>query len=219
MADMKNEKFKIAASHTIGTYVLPGELITNIHQQVNRRITLKIAPCNAIIKAVKAGKIDIGFIEFKIEENNLTCTPWMEDELVFCAKKKLPDALSSNMLKNHSLICAKVESVDRDALNTLLLKQNMHPCDFDSLKEIDNPTTIVQSLKWSNPHAKITPIALVSKRAIEYELAYNHFHLTSINHSKILKRFYVIYRNDATYIHEIKNICKKILNDKKIVGD
>jgi len=213
MPVIKNEKFRIGASHTIGTYVLPGELITNIHQKVNQRITLKIAPCHEIVKAVKAGKLDIGFIEFEIEEEYaLSSIPWMEDELVLCSNKKLPDALSTHELKNYTLICGKVESVDRDALNLLLLRQNMHHSDFLSVREIDNPTAIIQNLKYSNPHANSTAMAVLSKRAIEYELKHNHFYLTSINHAKIMKKFYVIYRNNSPYLDEIKSICKKVLN-------
>lgn len=214
MNTSNHEKFKIGASHTIGTYVLPGELITNIHQQLDRRITLKISPSHEIVKAVKSGKLDLGFIEFEIEnEQTLISLSWMKDELVFCAKKELPPTLSAHELKKYTLLCDKVESVDRNALDLLLLKHNMHHSDFISLREIDNSTAIIQNLKYSNPHANTTTIAVVSKLAIEYELKHNHFYLTSLNHAKILKRFYVVYRNDSPYLDTIKVIYKKILND------
>lgn len=216
MTAIKNEKFKIAASHTIGACILPGELMDNIHQQVDQRITLKIASCNAIVKAVKARKVDIGFIEFEVKDHALNCTPWMNDELVFCSKKALAETLTVNTLKNYSLLCGKAKSVDRNALDMLLLKQDVHLSDFDSIQEVDNPTAIIQNLKWSNPHANITPIALVSKQAIEYELKHKHFYLTSISKAKILKKFYVLYRNDAEYIDQINAICQRVLKLKLI---
>ncbi|CAA6806283.1 MAG: Transcriptional regulator, LysR family [uncultured Sulfurovum sp.] len=210
MPAIKNEKFRIGASHTIGTCVLPGEIITKVHQEVNRRITLNISACNEIVKAVKARKIDMGFIELKIEDNALNCTPWMDDELVFCSKKQLPAALAKEELKQYRLLCAKVESIDRDVLDVVLLKQDVYRDDFNAIQELDNPTAIIQSIKFSNPHASVTPIGVVSKRAIEYELKYNHFYVTSINHAKILKKFYIVYRNDSAYANEISRICKKV---------
>ncbi|CAA6810304.1 MAG: Transcriptional regulator, LysR family [uncultured Sulfurovum sp.] len=207
----KKDKFRIGASHTIATYVLPGELISTIQSQTESFIKLDVAPCQEIIKAVKARKIDIGFVEFETTDDALTCTEWMDEELVLCSKKQLPMPLTKKDLANYTLLCGGFESADRNVLDTFLREQELHRDDFESLLELDNPTAIIQNIKWSNPHAHIPSMALVSKRAIEYELKYNILHISSINYAPILKNFYIVYRNDSQQSETIHTICTTLL--------
>ncbi len=211
MSTQAEEKFRLGASHTIGSYILPGEIIDTIHQQADRKIILTVAPCDEIVKAIKEKRLDLGFIEFPVFDDSLVYREWMDDEMVVCSKKKLPDSLGKDDLNRCRLVSSERGSLSRAFVEDFLEEQRLSYYDFDSVSEIDNPTAIIQSIKWSKPNAPVTAVAIVSKIAIEYELKYNHLYESSINNTPIVRKFYLLYREDSEYIDSIKNICEALL--------
>lgn len=211
MSTQAEEKFRLGASHTIGSYILPGEIIDTIHQKVDRKIKLTVAPCKEIVKAIKEKRLDLGFIESPVFDNSLVYREWMDDELVICSKKKLPNSLNKDDLNRHRLVSSERGSFSRAFIEDFLEEQGLFYDDFDSISEVDNPTAIIQSIKWSNPNAPITAVAIVSKIAIEYELKYNHLYESSINNVPIVRKLYILYREDSEYIDIIKDICEELL--------
>ena len=211
MSAQKEEKFRLGASHTIGSYILPGEAIDTIHQQVNQKIKLTVAPCDEIVKAIKEKRLDLGFIEFPVFDDSLVYREWMDDELIVCSKKKLPHSLQKKDLNRCRLVGSERGSLARAFIGEFLETQGLSYDDFDSTSEVDNPTAIVQSIKWSKPTAPITAVAFVSKIAIEYELKYNNLYESSINSTPIVRKFYMLYRDDSDYSDRIQNICDALL--------
>lgn len=214
MSTPEDSTFKIGASHIIGSYILPGEHITTIHKHINKRIKLDIAPCTEILKAVKSRKVDFGFVEYPIEDVALSCHEWMEEEMVICARTQLPSPLRKEDLNTCKLICANIESVDRTLVDTFFREQDIHRDDFESLVELDNPTAIIQNIKWSKPHEAVTSVAIVSKLAIEYELKYSDLYSTFINNMRMFKKLHIIYRKDSKHIEIIKSICETLLSKR-----
>ena len=210
MSTQTEDKFRLGASHTIGSYILPGEIIDTIHQKADRKIKLTVAPCNEIVKAIKEKRLDLGFIESPVFNDSLVYREWMDDELVICSKKKLSNSLNKDDLNRHRLVSSERGSLSRAFIEGFLEEQGLFYDDFDSISEVDNPTAIIQSIKWSKPNAPITAVAIVSKIAIEYELKYNHLYESSINNTPIVRKLYILYREDSEYIDIIKNICEKL---------
>jgi len=206
MSIQTEDKFRLGASHTIGSYILPGETINTIHQKADRKIKLTVAPCNEIVKAIKEEKLDLGFIEFPIFDDSLVYKEWMNDELVICSKKKLPPLLAKDDLSKCRLVSRERGSYSRAFIEDFLGEQGLFYDDFSSISEVDNPTAIIQSIKWSKPTAPITAVAIVSKMAIEYELTYDYLYESSINNTPILRKLYILYRADSEYIDIIKDI-------------
>ena len=216
MSTQTEDKFRLGASHTIGSYILPGEMIDTIHKKADRKIKLTVAPSDEIVKAIKEKKLDLGFIESPVFDNSLVYRDWMDDELVICSKKKLPNSLSKDDLNRCRLVSSERGSFSREFIEDFLEEEGLFYNDFDSISEVDNPTAIIQSIKWSKPNAPITAVAFVSKIAIEYELKYDHLYESSINNTPIERKLYILYREDSEYIDEIKDICEalKSLNIK-----
>jgi len=206
-----DKKFNIGASHTIGSYILPGETIEKIQEQVNNKIKITIASCTKLAKAIKEDKLDLAFVEFPTSINNLVYKPWMSDELVLCSKRKLSDSLSRDDLKKHRLVNSEKDSLNYIYIEKFLKEQNFSYLDFDSISEVDNPTAIIQSIKWSRPNFAVTAVAFVSKVAIEYELKYNELYTSSINNTPIIKKFYILYKQDSKYIDIINSICDELI--------
>ena len=211
MSTDSEKNFKLGASHTIGSYILPGEPIDTIHELVEGKIKLSIAPCNEIVKAVKEQKLDLGFIESAVFDDLLVYKEWMDDELILCSKKELAPSLVKEDLTSCRLICREKESLSRIFIQEFLAEQGLSPDDFDSITEVDNPTAIIQSIKWSRPSAPITSVAIVSKIAIEYELKYNDLYASLINNTPIVRKFYILYRADSQYIETIEKICRELM--------
>ena len=210
MSPQTEEKFRLGASHTIGSYILPGEIIDTIHQKTDRKIKLTVAPSNEIVKAIKEKRLDLGFIESPVFDDSLVYREWMDDELVVCSKKKLSDSLHKDDLNKHRLVSSEKGSLSRAFIENFLKDQGLSYDDFDSISEVDNPAAIIQSIKWSKPNAPITAVAIVSKIAIEYELKYDHLYESSIRNTPIVRKFYILYREDSEYINIIKEICKAL---------
>ena len=211
MLNQIEDKFRVGASHTIGSYILPGEIIDTIYQQVNRKIKLTVSSCDEIVKAIKEQKLDLGFIESPIFDDSLVYIEWIDDELVICSKKQLPSSLGVEDLNRCRIVGRERGSISRIFIEDFLEKQGLSYYDFDSISEVDSPIAIIQSIKWSKPNAPITAVAIVSKLAIEYELRYNDLYKSSINNTPIIRKFYILYREDSKYIDVIKNICEELL--------
>jgi DNA-binding transcriptional LysR family regulator len=210
MSTQTEDKFSLGASHTIGSYILPGEIIDTIHQKADRKIKLTVAPSNEIVKAIKEKRLDLGFIESPVFDNSLVYREWMDDELVICSKKRLPNSLGKDDLNRCRLVSSEKGSFSRAFIEDFLEEQGLFYDDFDSISEVDNPTAIIQSIKWSKPNAPITAVAVVSKIAIEYELKYDHLYESSINNTPIVRKLQILYREDSEYIDSIKDICEAL---------
>jgi DNA-binding transcriptional LysR family regulator len=211
MSTQSEDIFRLGASHTIGSYILPGEIIDTIYQKSERKIKLTVAPSTEIVKAIKEKRLDLGFIESPVFDKSLVYREWMDDELVICSKKKLPNSLGKDDLSKLRLVSSEKGSFSRIFIKDFLKEQGLFYDDFNSVSEVDNPAAIIQSIKWSKPNAPITAAAIVSKIAIEYELKYDHLYESSINNTPIVRKFYILYREDSEYIDIIKDICEELL--------
>ena len=206
-----DEKFNIGASHIVGSYILPGEIIDGIQEKVNSKIKINIASCKKLVEAIGENKLDIVFVEFPVYDDALVCREWMEDELVLCSKKKLENSLSRDDLSKHRLVNSQKDSLTYKYIENFLKEQGCSYLDFSSTSEVDNPTSIIQSIKWSRPNIPVTALAFVFKVAIEYELKYDELYTTTINNTPIFKKFYILYRKESKYIDVIDSICEEII--------
>lgn len=82
---------EIAASSTIGNYVLPYLIGAFMHQYPEAHINMLVVNTMTAKKVVATGKADLGFVEGDINIETLAATPWFEDELsiVVSAQHKL----------------------------------------------------------------------------------------------------------------------------------
>jgi len=79
-------ELKVAASVTIGSYVMPRLLANFVKQHPLVEPKLYISNSDDVIDRLLAGKAHIGLIEAAITSRSLTITPWRKDKLVvFCS--------------------------------------------------------------------------------------------------------------------------------------
>jgi len=188
-----NKVFKLGASYTIGSHILPGEPIINIAKILESKIKLTIQSCDQIIEGVKSKEFDLGLIESPIFDDDLIYKKWMEDELVLCSKNFMGNSLGEAELSSCQLLCRKSTSPTRMFISDFFSEQGLSYQTFDSLTEIDNATAAIQGIKWSNPNRKNPTVAIVSQLAIEGELEKKVLHQSRINEKPMKRNFYLIH--------------------------
>ena len=206
------DTFKLAASYTIGSHILPGKPISDISEKLHSKIQLKITTCDKIIEGVKNNEYDLGLIETPIFDNALIYKEWMEDELVICSKMPMPDTIDENELKKYRLIARKEDSLTRIVIADFLEKIGLSYQSFKSLSEIDNATAAIQSIKWSKPNKENPTVAIVSQIAIADELKREELHISRIKNHPIMRKFYLIYNQKSYNSIDIDEIIKSLQN-------
>jgi DNA-binding transcriptional LysR family regulator len=92
----------MAASYTIGEYLLPRQVAewTALHPQSHVR--LQIANTRDVIESVAAFDVDVGFVEGTQKHADLLVRPWLDDELVIVAAPRHPLATQVASLRQLS---------------------------------------------------------------------------------------------------------------------
>jgi DNA-binding transcriptional LysR family regulator len=206
------DTFKLAASYTIGSHILPGKPISDISEKLHSKIQLKITSCDKIIEGVKNNKYDLGLIETPIFDNKLIYKEWMEDELVICSKMPIPHTIDENELKKYKLIARKENSLTRIVISNFLKKIGLSYQSFKSIREIDNATATIQSIKWSKPNIENPTVAIVSQIAIEDELKREELYKSRIKNHPIIRKFYLIYNQNSHNDIDINEIIESLQN-------
>jgi len=210
---IEQDTFHLAASYTIGSYILPGEIIDNINQIVKNHLKLTIIPCDEIIAGIKKGIFDLGIIESPLFDDKLIYKEWMGDELVICSQKPFSRPLDKEELSNCKLICRKEGSLTRNFITDFLADLDLSYQSFNSLSEVDNATAMIQSIKWTKPNQENPTIAIVSQLAIEDELKYNKLFQSRIYKKPMIRKFHLIYDKEKTSENKLNKIVAKLLGE------
>ena len=76
---------RVAASFTIGEYLLPGPVARWAREHPHSPVRLRIGNTAEVIAAVAGFDVDVGFIEGPQTHPDLRVFPWLDDELVIVA--------------------------------------------------------------------------------------------------------------------------------------
>ncbi len=81
---------RIAASSTIGNYVLPGVFARFLAEYPATRLNVVIGNTRDVLDAVNAFDADIGLIEGSSHDANLRIEPWIDDEMLIVTAPQNP---------------------------------------------------------------------------------------------------------------------------------
>jgi len=204
----------LAASYTIGSYILPGKPISDIAKKLNSKIRLSITTCDNIIDGVKRGEYSLGLIETPLFDSALIYKKWMEDELVICSKIPMPNSIDEKELNRYKLLARRENSLTRRVISNFLHKIGLSYQSFKSISELDNATAAIQSIKWSKPNRDNPTVAIVSKLAIEDELRKKELYYSRIKNHPIIRNFYLIYDKKSYNNTDMDNIIQSLQNYK-----
>lgn len=207
----KEITFKLGASYTIGTYVIPGQCLNTIGKAIHNDINLGIDLSENIIQKLKDRKLDVGLIESPIMDNELIYREWLEDELVVVSNMPIAKSLNTEDLYGFSWICRNEGSHTRRVVTDVFDDLGVSCKSFDVLSEVSNTTTVLQSIKKADKDTEKPVVSIISKYAIEDEVAKGELFEARIRGYTMSRKFFIVYSKENKHNAYVDNVVDFIL--------
>lgn len=152
----------VAASTTIGNYLLPPRIAELLRQAPQAEVDLRIDNSAGVVAAVQRLDVDAGLIEGPCHERGLHVTPWQRDPLVMVAAADAPARWSLEELRRARWLLREPGSGTREAVEQVLLP---HLHGFAQTLQLGNTEAIKQAAVAG------LGVACLSRHAVEEPLA------------------------------------------------
>ena len=210
----KEMTFRLAASYTIGSYVIPGKCLNSISEGIGNDVTLNIDSSDKIVQGLKERKFDIGLIESPVFDDELIYREWFDDELVIFSNAELPKTVNTEELYNFKWICREEGSHTRKLISEVFEDLGVSCKSFDVLSEVSNTTAALQSVKRAKRDDGIPTVSVISKHAIAEESARGELFESRIYGYTMKRKFYIVYSKENKNNVFIDNVVNYIISGK-----
>lgn len=207
----KEITFRLGASYTIGTYIIPGQCLNTIGEAINNSVNLDIDLSDNIIQKLKDRKLDVGLIESPIIDNDLIYREWLEDELVVVSNVPIPKTLKTEELYDFDWICRDEGSHTRKIVSEVFDELGVSCKSFNVLSEVSNTTTVLQTLKKSDRNPERPVVSILSKYAIMDEVANEELFEARLRGYTMTRKFYIVYSKENKHNAYVDNVVNFIL--------
>ncbi len=190
----KEDKFfgvlKIASSKTIGNFIMPQLIFDFLLKYPNIKIEKDIKNSLKIIDFVKAGQIDIGFIEMDYKESDLFMEEMVEDNLIIVSSDKNLSQKSYyiDQLFLKKWIMREKGSGTRQMFLDILSKLNIKLDIFMEFTEFEEMKTVLLKNKDT--------ITCVSRYVVESELERKELFEVKLINFELKRKFFCIYNKN-----------------------
>ena len=120
-AEARPLQLRIAASTTIGNYLLPARVAALQALQPKTRVDLHIGNSAVVVEQVQRLEVDVGLIEGPCHASGLQVQPWLRDELVIVAAASAPGGMTVDALRSARWLLREPGSGTREAVEQGLL--------------------------------------------------------------------------------------------------
>ena len=210
----KEMTFRLAASYTIGSYVIPGECLNSIAETIGNDVTLSIDVTDEIVTGLKERKFDVGLIESPIFDDALVYREWFEDELVIFSNTPLPKVVNTEELYDFKWVCRDEGSHTRRLMTEVFEELGVSCKSFNVLSEVSNTTAALQSVKRANQDSEHPTVTVISKHAIADEVARGELFEARIYGFTMSRKFYIAYTKENKNNVFIDNVVNYIITGK-----
>ncbi|MBA1420823.1 MAG: LysR family transcriptional regulator [Epsilonproteobacteria bacterium] len=204
----KEITFKLGASYTIGTYIIPGQCLNTIGEAINNDINLDIDLSDKIVEKLKDRKLDVGLIESPVIDNDLIYREWLEDELIVVSNVPISKALKTEELYDFSWICRNEGSHTRRVVSEVFEELGVSCKSFNVLSEVSNTTTVLQTLKKSDRNPEKPVVSILSKYAVMDEIANGELFESRLRGYTMTRKFFIVYSKENkhnAYVDKVVN--------------
>ena len=208
----KEMTFKLGASFTIGTYVLPGECLNTMAKAIDNDINLSIDVSDAIVHKLKERKLDVGLIESPVMDSDLIYREWLEDELVVVSNVPIPRILKTEELYDYKWICREEASHTRRVVAEVFEELGVSCKSFDVLSEVSNTTAVLQTIKKSKKDPEHPVVSVISKHAIADEVAASELFEARLRGYMMTRKFYIVYSKENKHDAYVDKVVNYILS-------
>jgi len=210
----KEMTFRLAASYTIGSYVIPGECLNSIAESIGNDVLLSIDMSKNIIQGLKEHKFDLGLIESPIADSDLVYREWFDDELVLFSNSPLPKTVNTEELYNYKWVCREEGSYTRTLISDVFGELGVSCKSFDVLSEVSNTTAALQSVKRAKKDEEKPTVSVISKYAIADEVRRGELFESRIYGYEMNRKFFIVYTKDNKNNVFIDNVVNYIIAGK-----
>jgi len=210
----KEMTFRLGASYTIGTYVIPGECLNAMSQTINNDVNLSIDMSAQVVEKLKERKIDIGLIESPVMDSELIYREWLEDELVVVSNVAIPKILKTEELYDYRWICREESSHTRKVVTEVFEELGVSCKSLDVISEVSNTTAVLQTIKKSNKNEQKPVVSIISKHAIADEVANGELFEARLRGYTMIRKFYIVYSKENKHNAYVDNVVDYILTGR-----
>jgi len=210
----KEMTFRLAASYTIGSYVIPGECLNSISESIGNDVVLSIDVTDKIIQGLKERRFDVGLIESPLFDDDLVYREWFDDELVLFSNTPLPKAINTEELYEFKWVCREEGSHTRKLIGEVFEELGVSCKSFKVLSEVSNTTAALQSVKRAKVNPTEPTVSVISKHAIAEEVARGELHESRIYGFPMTRKFYIVYTKENKNNVFIDNVVNYIISGK-----
>lgn len=207
----KKITFKLGASYTIGTYIIPGQCLNTMGEAINNDVNLDIDHSEAIVAKLKDRKLDVGLIESPVMDNDLVYREWVEDELMVVSNVPISKALKTEELYELNWICRTEGSHTRRVVTDVFEELGVSCKSFNVLSEVSNTTTILQTLKKSERNPDQPVVSILSRHAVADEIANGELFEARLRGYTMTRKFYIVYSKANKHNAYVDNVVNYIL--------
>ncbi len=180
-------RLRIAASHTIGNYLVPALLQMLLTDSPDDQFTMEIGNSQAVMAAVQESRADIGLIEAPLSDRHLVTECWLEDEMVLYARADHPFTSHCPSLKELAgarWIVREQGSGVRQSMESLLLPALGH---LNVALELGSGTAIREAI------LRGMGISCTSRRALADDLKNGHFAEIRLPNLPLHRHFFLVW--------------------------
>jgi DNA-binding transcriptional LysR family regulator len=210
----KEMTFRLAASYTIGSYVIPGECLNSISESIGNDVVLNIDMTEKIITGLKERKFDVGLIESPLFDDSLIYREWFDDELVIFSNTPLPKTVNTEELYEYKWVCREEGSHTRKLIGEVFEELGVSCKSFNVLSEVSNTTAALQSVKRAKVDPSEPTVSVISKHAIADEVARGELFESRIYGFTMSRKFYIVYTKENKNNVFIDNVVNYIISGK-----
>ena len=207
----KEITFRLGASFTIGTYIIPGQCLNTIGDAINNSVNLDIDLSDNIIEKLKDRKLDVALIESPVIDHDLIYREWLEDELVVVSNVPIAKILKTEELYDFDWICRDEGSHTRKVVQEVFDELGVSCKNFNVLSEVSNTTTVLQTLKKSDRNPDRPVVSILSKYAIMDEVANGELFEARLRGYTMSRKFYIVYSKENKHNVYVDNVVNFIL--------
>jgi DNA-binding transcriptional LysR family regulator len=210
----KEMTFRLAASYTIGSYVIPGECLNTIAESIGNDVILSIDVTDKIILGLKERRFDVGLIESPLFDDDLVYREWFDDELVIFSNTPLPKTVNTEELYEYKWVCREQGSHTRKLISEVFEELGVSCKSFNVLSEVSNTTAALQSVKRAKVDTEKPTVSVISKHAIAEEVRRGELFESRIYGFPMTRKFYIVYTKDNKNNVFIDNVVNYIISGK-----
>ncbi|MCH9740559.1 MAG: LysR family transcriptional regulator [Epsilonproteobacteria bacterium] len=208
----KEMTFRLGASFTIGSYVIPGECLNTISESIGNDVNLSIDNSDKIIQGIRDRKFDVGLIEVPIFDDDLIYREWFDDELVIVSNSPLPKLLRTEELYNFKWICREEGSHTRKLISEVFEELGVSCKSFNVLSEVSNTTASLQSVKRANKDNDEPTVTVISKHAVADEVHKGELFESRMYGFTMSRKFYIVYSKENKNNAFVDNVVNYIIS-------